>query len=77
MRTTTHTLLCLLLLFCACGKEDEENYHKFTQDDYTLILDQNKNPFWFSILPSKGAFSFFSSGLCEFPNEKIHVLLDR
>jgi hypothetical protein len=37
MRTATHTLLCLFLLFCACGKEDEENYHKFTQDDYNYI----------------------------------------
>lgn len=37
MRTATHILLCLFLLFCACGKEDEENYHKFTQDDYNYI----------------------------------------
>jgi len=37
MRTPTHLLLCLFLLFCSCGKEDEENYHKFTQDDYNYI----------------------------------------
>src|SRR6056300_459612 len=37
MRTPTHILLCLFLLFCSCGKEDEENYHKFTQDDYAYI----------------------------------------
>ena len=37
MRTPTHILLCLFLLFCSCGKEDEENYHKFTQDDYNYI----------------------------------------
>lgn len=42
MRTTTHILLCLLLLFYACGKEDTEtNYYRFTEEDRNYIISHN------------------------------------
>ena len=42
MRTPTHILLCLLLLFYACGKEDTEtNYYRFTEEDRNYIISHN------------------------------------